>query len=370
MTAQNTPKSLGSVLVIGGCGFLGHHIVSQLLESYSAQISVLDLHTDRNRCDSVSYHAGDITSNSVVSAVFSREKPDIVIHTASPTHAAPKAALTKVNIDGTRNLVQQAGESGTVKAFIYTSSASVIHDNVSDLINADERWPVLRAPQQREYYSETKGFAEQIVLDANRKYGKMLTVSIRPAGIFGEGDVQIIPSMLKAYDKGQTKFQLGENTNLFDFTYVGNVAHAHVLAAVALMNTYNMSTTPLDYERVDGEAFFITNDSPVYFWDFARVVWRSAGDKTEPKDVWKIEKDIGLLIATLVEWAFWLAGGWTPNLTRKAVNASSMTRYYNIGKAKRRLGYRPLVGMEEGVQRSTAWFRGQRQGQLAEGKAQ
>ena len=370
MTVQNSPKSLGSVLVIGGCGFLGHHIVSQLPESYSARISVLDLHTDRNRRDSVSYHAGDITSNSVVSAVLSREKPDIVIHTASPPHTASKAVLKKVNIDGTRNLVQQAGESGTVKAFIYTSSASVIHNHVSDLINADERWPVLRAPQQREYYSETKGIAEQIVLDANRKYGKMLTVSIRPAGIFGEGDVQTIPPILKAYEKGQTKFQLGENTNLFDFTYVENVAHAHILAAVALMSTYNMSTTPLDYERVDGEAFFITNDSPVYFWDFARMVWKSAGDKTEPKDVWKIEKDIGLMIATLVEWAFWLAGGWTPNLTRKAVNFSSMTRYYNIGKAKRRLGYRPLVGMEEGVERTTVWFRGQRQGQLAEGKAQ
>lgn len=370
MTAQNPPKSLGSVLIIGGCGFLGHHIVSQLLESYSTQISVLDLHTNRNRFPSVSYHDGDITSSSIVSAVLSNVKPDIIIHTASPTHDASKAILKKVNIDGTRNLVQQAGESGTVKAFIYTSSASVIHDNVSDLVNADERWPVLRAPYQKEYYSEAKGIAEQIVLDANRKYGKMLTVAIRPAGIFGEGDVQVIPPMLKAYEKGQTKFQLGTNTNLFDFTYVGNVAHAHILAAVALMKTYNMSTAPLDHERVDGEAFLITNDSPVYFWDFARMVWKAAGDKTEPRDVWKIEKDTGLMIATLVEWAFWLAGGWTPNLTRRAVNFSSMTRYYNIDKARRRLGYRPLVGMGEGVERATAWFQKQRQGDSAEKKAQ
>lgn len=370
MASPNPRNSLGSVLVIGGCGFLGHHIVSQLLESYDAQVSVLDLHVDRNTYDPVSYHKGDITSSSDVSAVLARVKPDVVIHTASPTHNASKAIMKKVNIDGTRNLVQQAAESGTVKAFVYTSSASVIHDNVSDLVNADERWPVLRAPHQKDYYAEAKGIAEQIVLDANRKYGKMLTVAIRPAGIFGEGDVQIIPSMLKAYEKGQTKFQLGTNTNLFDFTYVGNVAHAHLLAAVALLNTSNMSTTPLDYERVDGEAFLITNSSPVYFWDFPRMVWKAAGDKTEPGDVWKIEKDTGLMIATLVEWAFWLAGGWTPNLTRKTVNFSSMTRYYNIDKAKRRLGYQPLVGMGPAVERTTAWFREQRQVGSAEEKAQ
>ena len=232
---------------------------------------------------------------------------------------------------------------------------------MSDLINADERWPVLRAPAQREYYSETKGRAEQIVLAANRKHGAMLTAAIRPAGIFGEGDVQAIPPMLKAYEKGQTRFQLGANTNLFDWTYVGNVAYAHILAAVALLNTYEMATVPLDYERVDGEAFFITNAAPVYFWDFARMVWKSAGDTTEPKDVWRIEKETGLLIATVVEWAFWAVGR-TPNLTRKTVGMSSMTRYFNIDKARRRLGYAPLVGVEEGVERATAWFREQRGG--------
>ena len=239
---------------------------------------------------------------------------------------------------------------------------------MSDLINADERWPVLRAPAQREYYSETKGRAEQIVLAANRKHGAMLTAAIRPAGIFGEGDVQAIPPMLKAYEKGQTRFQLGANTNLFDWTYVGNVAYAHILAAVALLNTYEMATVPLDYERVDGEAFFITNAAPVYFWDFARMVWKSAGDTTEPKDVWRIEKETGLLIATVVEWAFWAVGR-TPNLTRKTVGMSSMTRYFNIDKARRRLGYAPLVGVEEGVERATAWFREQRGGGKVLGKA-
>ena len=353
-------KSLGPVLVIGGCGFLGHHIVKQLLESHSAQVSVLDLRTDRNRFPEASYYDADITSDTAVTRILEEVKPTTIIHTASPALMADdgrnKPIYKKVNIDGTRNLIELAGKAGCVKAFVYTSSASVVYDSVSDLCNADERWAVLVSPQQREYYSETKGVAEGIVLAANRKYGDMLTVAIRPAGIFGEGDVQTIPSMLTAYEKGQTKFQLGQNNNLFDFTYVGNVAHAHILATNALLHTHTLPTQPLDHERVDGEAFFITNDSPLYFWDFARMVWSTAGDPTQPSQVWVIDKDIGLVIASLIEWIFWLLGR-KPNLTRKAVNYSSMTRYYNIDKAKRILGYKPLVEMEEAIVRTVKSFR-------------
>lgn len=242
-----------------------------------------------------------------------------------------------------------------MKAFVYTSSASVVHDTVSDLVNADERWPVLRAPLQREYYSETKGIAEEVVLAANRKYGDMLTLALRPAGIFGEGDMQMIPNMLKAFENGQTKFQLGDNDNLFDFTYVGNVAYAHVLAAVALMDTHALGTKPLDHERVDGEAFFVTNGEPVYFWDFARMVWKCAGDETVPGDVWVIGKEVGLALATAVEWVFWGIGR-VPNLTRGKVRYSCMTRFYCVDKARARLGYRPRWGVEEGVRRTVEWF--------------
>lgn len=359
MSPGQPVKSLGSVLVIGGCGFLGHHIVSQLRESYSDQVSVLDLRTDRNRVPSISYFDGDITSETDVTRVLREVKPTVIIHTASPAFVADdgrnKPVYKQVNVDGTRNLIELAGKTGHVRAFVYTSSASVVHDSVSDLINADERWPILHPPQQREYYAETKAMAESIVLNANRKFGDMLTVALRPACVFGEGDVQNIPSMLTAYEKGQTKFQLGQNTNLFDFSYVGNVAYAHILAAIALLSTQVLTTRPLDHERVDGEAFFITNDSPLYFWDFARMVWATAGDTTEPSQVWVINKEFGLVIASLVEWVFWLLRR-KPNLTRKVVNYSSMTRYYNIDKAKRLLGYQPLIGVEEGIARTVKSF--------------
>lgn len=367
MTSEQTKKISSSVLVIGGCGFLGHHIVSQLLEPNTCKVSVLDLCTTHNRLPNASYYDADITSPEAVQSVLEKTKPAIIIHTASPplisdvSNTEQKrvayALYDKVNVEGTRNVVEQAAAIGYVKAFVYTSSASVISDGSSDLFNADERWPGLRAPKQHVYYAETKLIAEEFVLAANRKHGDMLTIALRPAGIFGEGDKQMIPNMLRAYEKGQTKFQLGVNNNLFDFTYVGNVAYAHVLAAVALMDTHALGTVPLDHERVDGQAFLITNAQPIYFWDFARMVWSAAGDETQPSQVWVIEKRFGLLLAMVIEWLFWLAGGRTPNLTRQIVQYSCMTRYYCIDKARKMLGYGPRVGLDEAVTRTVRWFK-------------
>ena len=357
---------IDSILVVGGCGFLGHHIVSQILQSkpsLSSNISVLDLRTIRNRLPGVSYFDGDITSATAVESVLQATKPAVIIHTASPVVSKSSTDLyEKVNINGTQNLLECAGKMG-VKAFVYTSSASVVHDSVSDLENADESFPILRSPQQKELYSHTKGVADDLVRAANRKHG-MLTVSIRPAGIFGEGDVQMIPGMLKAYYEGKHKYQLGRNTNPFDFTYVGNVAHAHILAAKQLLAESKQSVIPtkesavLAERRIEGEAFFVTNDEPRYFWDFARAVWRVAGDTRDPKRAWIIPKSIGLVLATLFEWIFWLIffGTKEPSLTRQKVKYSCMTRTYRIDKIKARLGYRPQVELDDAIKRSVQWF--------------
>lgn len=191
--------------------------------------------------------------------------------------------------------------------------------------------------------------------------------------------------MLAALRAGQSKYQLGDNDNLFDFTYVENVAHAHILAAYALLQTLQMfgDRQPLDNEKVDGEAFFVTNDSPVYFWDFARALWTMAGslsaypsslssssrsvDTTTStaasvtprtdyrKDTWTIPRDLGLFIGGILEYAMWALGR-TPTLTTQKVRYSCMTRYYSCEKSKRRLGYEPLVELDEGLRRTVEWF--------------
>ncbi|KAK1914826.1 hypothetical protein P3342_010815 [Pyrenophora teres f. teres] len=288
-------------------------------------------------------------------SIFSQFKPDAVIHTASPHFDLKPEIHTKVNIGGTKVLLKAAQESG-VKAFVYTSSASVILDPSVELINADERWPLITGDDQPEYYTTTKAYAETAVLEANRKPENFLTCAIRPAGIFGEGDVQLLPKMVGAYRKGQTKFQVGPNTNMFDFTYVENVAHGHVLGVLALLQTHKvLPTIPLDHERVDGEAFFITNGEPVYFWDFARAVWHEAGDRVPLSSVWHLSADVAWTIGAILENLFWVLGK-KPNLTRAQVRYSSMSKYHSIAKAKQRLGYEPLVGLEEGIKRGVGYI--------------
>lgn len=349
--------SLGKVVVVGGCGFLGSHIVSLLVRKYpQTAVEVLDLRTNANRHASptVTYNEGDITDYAGMSALFARLQPDAVIHTASPHFNAPKAVLEKVNVGGTKNLLQVAQETG-VKAFVYTSSASVILDGVTPLVNADESFPLVYGKSQPEYYTTTKALAEIAVLEANREPETFLTCAIRPAGIFGEGDVQLLPKMVTAYHKGQTKFQIGDNTNLFDFTYVENVAHGHVLAVQALLQTHKLPTQPLDYERVDGEAFFITNGQPVYFWDFARQVWKEAGDTLPLEQVWHLSEGFALTIGAILENVFWVMGK-TPNLTRQQVRYSTMTKYHSIDKARRRMGYSPIVSLDEGIRRGVKYI--------------
>lgn len=192
MASEAETLEIGTVLVVGGCGFLGWHIVDQLLNfpsetdpsaaipklqgdpkfdcpplskrypKYKATVSVVDLRTTNNRLPGASYYDGDITSVESMMEVFRKVKPDVVIHTASPSMLeGNKPLLRKVNVDGTRTLLQVAGGEhgdwgGKCKAFVYTSSSSVVHDTQSDLINVTEEWPYIRGDLQREYYSETK----------------------------------------------------------------------------------------------------------------------------------------------------------------------------------------------------------------------
>lgn len=366
---------LGSVLVTGGTGFLGHHIV-KLLASRKAcsKLAVLDLKAPADPVPGVDYHNGDITDYDSMLKLFGKLKPDAVVHTASPNHSAKsKDMMYKINVEGTKTMVRAAQETD-VKAFVYTSSASVISDTKSDLVYADESYPLIMGKHQPEYYTTTKAQAELHVLASNRtpSHPKFMTCAIRPSAMFGEGDVQLLPPGLSAYYRGQTKFQIGTNENLFDFTEITNVAHAHHLALAALLATREREDAgkarPLDHEKCDGEAFLITNDSPVYFFDFARRCWAEAGDTTDPKHVWALSKDLGLMIAVLMEWIFFLFQMGNPNLTRQRVQYTCMTRYFNIDKAKVRLGYAPVVSMDDGVRRGVkdALYRGVVDGQPME----
>lgn len=176
--------TLSPVLITGGCGFIGSHLVEGLLKTEpNAQIHVVDVSVDRNRFPGVTYHACDITLLPGLEAVFLQAKPKTVFHVAGPDPLVLNPSnFRRVTIGGTHNLLVAARKSGTVQAFVFTSTSSVIHDNKSDLIKADETWPVLRYPQQKRVYSLVKVEAQDEVLAANRQNGdsSMLTLAILP----------------------------------------------------------------------------------------------------------------------------------------------------------------------------------------------
>ncbi|KAL2047509.1 hypothetical protein ABVK25_011438 [Lepraria finkii] len=168
-------------------------------------------------------------------------RPRTIFHIACPDPMVILPELfEKVNVGGTRNILSSAAKLGTVQALVYTSTSSVIHDNVTDLINADETLPILRPPIQKRVYTLTKATAEEDIIAANRKGGNssMLTVSMRPCTAIGEADTICLGKMIPRAEEGKMKFQMGNGKNIYDFVYVGNLVEAHILSAQALVKSY------------------------------------------------------------------------------------------------------------------------------------
>ncbi|CAL1711118.1 unnamed protein product [Somion occarium] len=408
-------------LVIGGSGFLGRHIVEALL----ARGDVVYVFDVVQRYHDVPFFSGDVSEEDQVSDAlrkvrgflrsessrkrltsFSQCGATCIIHTASPPAGLPTPALYwKVNVDGTSAVIRAAQAAG-VRKLVYTSSAGVVF-NGEDLINVDERRPFPEKPMDA--YNETKVKAETLVLQANGQNG-LLTVALRPAGIFGPGDRLMIKSLRDVYDSNRTHFQVGDNTNRFDYTYVGNVAHAHLLAAdklneeppseaelrrrreyvssislpplpVTMINhdvlgveqptTDNPADNPTKRSSFDqfseialdrgeapltvaGQAFFITNGEPLCFWDLPRLVWSRLDDLTGEQRTKKrrivLSRTVGLVLAFVAEWWCWLIGK-EPTFTRFRITFSCANRWHNIDKARLLLGYEPIVGMREGLDR-------------------
>lgn len=135
MVSITPVQTLGSVLVIGGCGTFSHNIVDKLFDGYNCRISVLDIDTSHNRrtmADGIQYFNGDIRSLNSILPVFQEMKPSVVIHAALLTQGS-KEGLRKLNIEGTRTVIEACQKTG-VTALVYTSSARTIYPD-SNTVN-------------------------------------------------------------------------------------------------------------------------------------------------------------------------------------------------------------------------------------------
>lgn len=181
---------------------------------HQIEIHVVDIiNTNRNTHPGVTYHTCDITSLSGVEAVFHKAKPRTVFHIACPDSMVHQPDLfRRVIVDGAKHLLTASRQVRTVRAFVNTSTSSVIHDNVSDLINADDSLPVLQYPVQKRIYTLTKAEAEAEIIAANR-VDDMLTVCLRPDTVFGERDSICMGKIVASCRAGRGRVQIGPGTN-------------------------------------------------------------------------------------------------------------------------------------------------------------
>ena len=196
-----------------------------------------------------------------------------------------------------------------------------------------------------------------MIRKANRKHG-LLTCALRCTTLYGEGDNTTIPQMVGNAQTGRGKMQVGTGENMFDFTYLGNAAYAHRLAAKKLIELDAEATPPPEDERIDGEVFVITNDEPWRFWDFVRAVGTAAGCGVKKEDVRVVPTWAYYVIAVVAEWAVWLftLGRKESQINRKMIRFFSMTNTFDITKAKQRLGYVPQWSTQESIDKAVQAF--------------
>ena len=230
------------VLVIGGAGLIGSHLVEELLKEDIREISVYDNFcrgTEDNlktalRDDRVSIFkdGGDILQTDILDKAV--EGADYVFHLAAlwllQCYEYPRSAF-EVNIKGTFN-VMEACVRHKVKKLVYSSSASVYGDALE--IPMTEEHPY----NNRTFYGATKISGEHMLRAFNERYG-LDYVGLRYMNVYGPRQdykgayIAVMMKILDRIDQGLPPVVYGDGSQSYDFIYVKDVARANICAAVS-----------------------------------------------------------------------------------------------------------------------------------------
>jgi UDP-glucose 4-epimerase len=225
------------VLVIGGAGFVGSHIVDQLLAEPVREIVVLDnlVRGTRNNL------AGALNDDRITLVEGSVEDIDLLNDLMRGTDYAfhlaalwlyecvhePRKAL-EANVVGTYNVVEAAQEAG-VKKVVFSSSASVYGNAVEEPMTEEHPF------HNRTMYGATKIAGEQFFRAFHERHG-LDYVGHRYMNIYGprmdyRGTyVSVIMKVLDRIDEGKPALIYGDGSHTYDFVHVADVARANVLS--------------------------------------------------------------------------------------------------------------------------------------------
>lgn len=347
------------VLITGGSGFLGRAIAQALINKYPRwKIDALDIQPPEQHLQQHldKFIQADIRSADSVQTAFHNYHPDLVVHTAGivPGRASRYSTRNEdwervkaVNYNGTVNILHATMASGCT-LFLYTSSVTAIIDDLDhDYYNMNEESVPVPTGLATLHYGRSKGLAEAFVLAPEHAEKGLQACALRPCTIIGPDDTQVISLIHDLIAKGETYFILGDGHNLYDWMYIDNAVHAHLLAIENLL---------LGLGTASGQAFFITNQEPAYFWDFLAYVWAQFGHV--PKFRVHVPVALAFVVAFLLEVLTWLTGA-KATLHRGSVKDGVRTHFADNSKAISVLGYRPAVGLAEGVRRSCEGYKRQ-----------
>lgn len=320
------------VLVTGGTGFTGKALVRRLLDD-GHEVVALDYKEGLKTAELREWGArvviGSVTEAAVVEDCM--QGVDVVQHLAAAFRElnVDDSYYRHVNVEGTRIVLESALRHG-VKKLIYCSTCGV-HGNV-DQPPAGEDAPI----QPADYYQQTKYEAEPVALEYVAK-GLPVTI-LRPAAIYGPGDPERFFMIFKRVAKGRFPM-FGSGQTLYHPVYIDNLVDAHILA--------------MDPQVGIGEAYLIADENYYPIKTIVQKVAQSLGVdvKIPHYPVWPVVV-VGHICEKVCK-----PFGITPPIFPRRVDWYRQNRAFRIEKAKEQLGYRPRVGLDEGLAKTAEWYR-------------
>jgi nucleoside-diphosphate-sugar epimerase len=328
---------MNTILVTGGKGFLGSHIVAQLAaRGDKVRVFARPSTKTPSLLEQTNYEfiPGDIRDSDAVEQAV--RGVDYIIHVVSNFRkgGSDKQEAYAVNVEGTENVLKAAEKYG-VHHLIHCSTIGV-HGTVLE-IPATETTPF----NPTDLYQETKLIGEQRVWAFHRETGLPVTV-VRPISLFGPGDTRML-KLFRLIQKGRFVI-VGDGEVLFHPTYIDDVVRGFLLC--------------LNNPKAIAEAFIIGGEGYLTLNELCQLIAQELGVK--PPRLHLPMAPI-VVMATLCE-RVCEPLGLEPPLHRRRVSFFQNNRAFSIEKVKQTLGFEPQMSLTEAIQKTIYWY--QQQGWL------